>query len=183
MPAQSIPEASATLYTLLEPFTSDERIRIIKGTLMLLGQAAFSIGKLEEVDNDTSKNENNSRNIGEASEYFKIKSPQTKTEELAVAARFLEKRDQIVSCKREDLEAVFSDARVNFDGKRFKDNIVNAMKSACFFNTGGTKKTGYTLSSYGQNYVDALPDREAARALQRPRPTKVRKPRLGKKDS
>jgi hypothetical protein len=176
MPAPSITEASTALYTLLEPFTADERIRIVKGTLTLLGHDGNSIEKTEE-------NEINSSKVTEPSEYFKIKKPQTKTEELAVAARFLEKRDNLVSCKREDLERVFSDARINFDGKRFKDNIINGMKSSCFFNTGGTKLTGYTLSLYGQNYVDALPDREAARALQRPKPTKVRKPRVEKKDN
>ncbi len=173
MATQSITEASATLYTLLEPFTTEERQRIVKATLMLLGEEAIQLDKSEESGNNLPK-------IGEASEYFEHKNPQTKGEELAVAARFLELKDNAVSSKREDLESVFNDARINFDGKRFKDNIVNAMKTARFFNTGGTKATGYTLSLYGQNYVDVLPNREAAKALQKPKATKPRKSRVEK---
>jgi hypothetical protein len=36
---------------------------------------------------------------------------------------------------------------------------------------------GFTLSSYGQKYVDLLPDRNAVKALIKSTPTKLRRPK------
>jgi hypothetical protein len=46
------------------------------------------------------------------------------------------------------------------------------MKRAGFFNTGGSRSLGYTLSLYGQRYVDTLPDGDAIKKLHKPKPTK-----------
>ena len=74
MATHSITEASAALYKLLEPFSGEERLRIVNATLMLLGDASLPLGKIADSGSNPTM-------TGEASEYFKIKNPQKKGEE------------------------------------------------------------------------------------------------------
>lgn len=171
MTPKNLTDATTALFKILEPLSTDERMRVVKSALILLGEESESL--TAKVEGQKSK----LGEIGNESDYFKKKAPNTKQEELAVAARYRELKENAISSKRADLELVFQNARVNFDGKRFKDNINNAIKGAGFFNTGGNKKEGYTLSFYGQSYVDALPDRDAIKSLQKPRISKPKKTR------
>jgi hypothetical protein len=68
---------------------------------------------------------------------------------------------------KDDFRAVFKDARRSFDTKNFGRDIGNARLSGFF-----TKGKENSLSDYGQQYVDQLPDRTAARTLRRPKGAK-----------
>lgn len=164
MATKTILEVSSELYKLLEPFTSEERQRIIQGTITLLGDSMPNL----DLSNDI-KNELDPNKIGTAQQYFALKKPQSKQEELAVAARYRELKDGAETSTREQFQSVFSAARINFDGDNFSDNIANAKKKTGLFNTSGGKQSGYKLSFYGQNYVDKLPDREAIKQLRKPK--------------
>lgn len=175
MQKKSVTDASSTLYKLLEPFESDDRLRIVRGTLLLLGElgpGVVSIGK----EPPELKDRDNQGLLKDALTYFGNKNPQKKIEELATAARFYEKKHGASALHKEQFKTVFDDARRNFDVKNFSRDIDNA-RMAGFFNKGGSATTGYTLSYYGQNYIDQLPDRDAAKALKRPKKSGKRKHR------
>jgi len=110
--------------------------------------------------------------VGKAQEFFAKKLPRTKLEELAVAARYREDRDGTTSSSKAELEAIFKEARKNFDSKHYRRDLENAKQAGLF--TRAPAKEGASLSDYGLKYVDALPDREAAKALVRPKKGKAR---------
>ena len=164
-------EVSTAVYNLLEPLSSQARQLVVRAALTLLGENASiaegmsagvkehsASGDITEADTDKPSN---------ARSFFDKKEPRGKTEQIAAAARFRELKEHATAHTRSDIEAVFSEARRNFDRHNFARDLDNARNSG-FFNKGGSAKTGYTLSYYGQNYVDALPDRSAARALGKP---------------
>jgi hypothetical protein len=99
--------------------------------------------------------------------FFAAKSPINKVEMLAVAARFREQHGLGESHTVEDFVAFFRDARQNFDRAHFPRDIKNASHNAKLF-VPGTTRGQYQLSYYGQQYVDALPDRDAAKKVKRP---------------
>jgi hypothetical protein len=68
---------------------------------------------------------------------------------------------------RADLERIIStEARRAFHTSNFGRDIENA-RGAKLFNPGGNSTSGYTLSYVGQNFVDALPDRETAKTFKK----------------
>src|SRR5207247_3229045 len=75
-----------------------------------------------------------------------------------------------------DLKKVIADARRNFDDRNFARDIKNARRQAGLFNLG-TERDAYQLSSYGQQYVDALPDKDAASKLKKPKVGRARRNR------
>ena len=185
MAKRTIADASAELYKLLEPFESDERARIVRGTLTLLGEQSSSFG-LDEKDQQGGVGSSRERagQIGTSTNargFFDKKAPANKIEELAAAARFREQHENSTAIKKEDFKRIISDqARRNFDSHNFNRDINNARNSG-FFNKGGSAKNGYTLSYYGQNFIDALPDREAAKKLHKPKSgRRTKKGRAGK---
>lgn len=93
---------------------------------------------------------------------------------LAVAARFQEtsKKQEILT--KEDFEAVFKNARQSFDSNNFARDIANATSNGKLFMSGGEGKS-YQLSSYGQDFVDALPDRDAIKGLAKPKGARKKK--------
>jgi hypothetical protein len=103
---------------------------------------------------------------GTAKQFFPSKQPQTKIEELAVAARFRELHHDAQVHEKRDFQAVFKTARRNFDSQNFSFDIANAKQAGLF-----TRGNEITLAHYGQNYVDALPDREAVKRLRKPKKT------------
>ena len=113
-------------------------------------------------DIGSSKNE-----TGTSQDYFNLKEPANKGELLAVAARFLEKSENTESCKRDQIKKAILDSRRNFDAANFLRDMKNATSQAGFFNKGGSNGE-YALSYFGQQFVDALPDRVAAKAIKRP---------------
>jgi len=165
MTTKSVVDATAELYRLLEGFTSEERSRILKGTAALFGDVI-------PPDQPSDTAGNTGRAISAATTdprtFFESKAPNSKIEELAVAARFRELSEKAERHTREQFSVVITGARRNFDGHNFSRDINNA-RNGSFFNKGGSEKDGFTLSYYGQNYVDALPDRDKAKKLKKPK--------------
>ncbi len=95
--------------------------------------------------------------------YFQGKSPKGKVEELAVGARYREEYGDANTSTRADIQAVVTKARRNFDANNFNRDITRARRKKLF--TTGSSRDSYQLSDYGQQYVDTLPDREAAKKL------------------
>jgi hypothetical protein len=162
--AKTVEIASVTtkLYELLSPLESEDRKRVIAATLTLLGDDVQSIPT-------GGSGQANQRNFGggansDAGEFFKTKDPHDKGEELAVAARFREINEGTETHERSDLESVIKGARRNFDNKNFKRDLDNAKRKGLF-----TKGKEITLAYFGQQYVDALPDRESLKSMRKPR--------------
>jgi len=114
-------------------------------------------------------------------QYFVQKSPQNKGEMFAVAAKYREEHGAGTSHTREDFVKFFSDARQNFDRSNFLRDMGNAQRQAQLFNIG-TSRGQYQLSYYGQQYVDALPDRDAVKTLKRPRRKSTKGKKAGSKN-
>jgi len=177
MTKKTVADASAELYKLLESFQPEERVRIVRGTLTLLGDPLSGDILATQEDESHAKGVVAGASGGKqmnARTYFDQKKPHNKIEELATAARYREQTGVGNSSKKEDFQKVIADARRNFDAHNFMRDIGNA-RNAGFFNKGGSIKTGYALSYYGQNYVDTLPDKKAARSLPRPKRVGVKK--------
>jgi hypothetical protein len=150
-------------------------MRIIRGTLLLLGESDPGADSFKMDPGGQKKLGDQS--LKDARTYFGTKNPQRKTEELATAARFYEIKHGASALHKEQFKEVFDAARRNFDVGNFARDVDNAQVGG-FFNKGGSANTGYTLSYFGQNFIDALPDRAAAKALGRPKKSSVkRKPR------
>jgi hypothetical protein len=168
MSKKSVADASAELYKLLEPLDPAERARVVKGTLILLGDAQTQMDVAAGASQATQQQQSAALPHGDAKAYFNKKGPQGMSESLACAARYSETIGGNAGVLREDFERVFEAARRNFPSKSFARDIDNAVRSG-FFRAGGSKKAGYTLSAHGQDYIDALPDRTAAKAIERPK--------------
>jgi hypothetical protein len=160
----------------LEPLESEERIRVVSAVLTLLGEDDLTKGAARGGGGSGTPVSSSQENTGNAQQYFSAKDPQNKIEELAVAARFREASQNLHEHKKEEIHAVFADARRNFDSHHFSRDMANAKRRG-FFTKGGENKLAY----YGQQYVDALPDREAVKAIRAPRTRKTASKKAGSK--
>jgi hypothetical protein len=169
MAKTNIAQIPAKLYELLEPLDSDERAKVIQATLILFGDAPLASTLNREADDGQNGNANSDEegSVRDPKSFFELKQPQNKGEELAVAARYRELKEDVHVHNKEELTKVFTDARRNFDSSNYSRDIKNARSQAGFFNKG-TGKNSEKLSYFGQNYVDALPNRDAAKKLSRP---------------
>jgi hypothetical protein len=61
-----------------------------------------------------------------AQTYFDQKNPQSKIEELAVAARYRELKEGVETHEKEDLKRVITSARRNFDVNNYTRDLGNA---------------------------------------------------------
>lgn len=156
MAKKDVAAITTKLYGLLKPLESEDRQRVVGAALTLLGE--------QQTEGTSRESSQPSAATGTAEAYFKSKQPQTKIEELAVAARFRELQQDQQAHKKNDFQAVFKAARRNFDSHNFKFDIANARKTGLF-----TRGREITLSHYGVSYVDALPDREAVKKLRKPK--------------
>lgn len=157
---------TAQVYRLLSAVESDDRLRVVRAAMALFGQSAPAGGH----DDGGATQEGNGAvpsSSPSAKGYFDKKQPDAKGEILAVAACYLEQFERKAPCMKEDLNRVIKAARRNFDSRNFPSDIANA-RTAGLFNKGA-KADGYSLSYYGQQVVDAMPDRDAVKALRRPR--------------
>lgn len=171
MAKPSLAELPAKLYALLSPLEPDERARVVQATLVLLGDEGIS--SLASPVANRGGTPNHARNhpdvnCEDAAEYFESKAPRNKGEQFAVAARFRELKGLGETHSKADIKKVITEARINFDDRNFARDINNAKRQAAFFNTG-TGRDANTMSRYGQKYVDALPDRDAVKAIKRPK--------------
>jgi hypothetical protein len=177
MPGKAPIDAVNTIHDALENLDKQGQLKALQAAIMLLGITPESIGLTRQtasIDRDSDKSESSgageqrsgsgsSGQVGTAAEYFRKKDPQGLMEVLAVAARYRELVESAESHTKEELDAVFRAARRNAPAN-FARDLKNA-KQQQYFNSG----TDIVLSHYGQSYVDKLPDREAAKAVTRPK--------------
>jgi hypothetical protein len=169
-----VSDVASQLFKILKDISPVERIRIIKASLVLLGEEASFFEGVPVQNNSPAKITNHTSAAGDSGDdietpqkYLNHKAPGNRGELLAAAARYMEKNEGKESCTRAEIKKVITDARRNFDEKNFLRDMKNATFRAGFFNKGGVKGE-YTLSYFGQELIDALPDRSAAKAIKRP---------------
>jgi hypothetical protein len=170
MAVPNIAQVSAKLFDLLKHLEPTERQRVVAATMMLFGEAAPSPGTIAGATPNRAAGSAQATGGGGQTpkSFLDAKDPQNKSEALAVAARFRELVENSESHTKDQLREVFAAARRNFDSSNYSKDIRNARNQSGYFNKS-TAKGSETLSYYGQNYVDALPDREAAKDIARPK--------------
>jgi hypothetical protein len=167
---KSIAQVSSEIYALLEPLKADERARILNGVRALFGDATVPATTSGGGNGEGGAVTDVVRRGAQA--YFDHKDPKNKSEEFATAARFHELSTNGAVAAKLDFERIIAtQARRSFHRLNFTRDIDNAQKSK-FFNLGGNSESGYTLSHVGQKFVDALPDRAAAKAIKKAAKTK-----------
>jgi hypothetical protein len=157
MAENKILKATSGIVQLLEPLESEERIRAVQAALTLLGEGA--IPKLTA--SDRGGNGDNGSMTEQA--YFDAKEPGSKMHQLAVAARYREEHLDAVATTKAEMQAVFKEARRNFDSSNYPRDLNNARDRGIF--NRDTGKDSAVLSHRGQNFVDALPDQDAAKKI------------------
>ena len=177
MATNKILDATSKIVALLEPLEDGDRLKVIQAAFVLLGVNAG-----EAIAMPTAGMPSRAPGLAVApsaaakangeKEYFDAKQPASKGEELAVACRYREEVLDASSSMKEELKAVFKAARRNFDDRNFARDLDNA-RTKGLFNRGSGKDV--VLSHYGQNYVDAMPDRDAVNAIRKPKGAGVKR--------
>ena len=183
MAKNKIMEATGKIVAILDSFNSEERVRVIQAALTVLGEDPFPGSVASGSDGDARPRQvaglENGAGAVSAKTYFKSKEPKFKGEELATAARYREQHTEAEASTKNDLKAVFKDARRNFDANNFLKDLNNARTKGLF--NKGTGKDSAVLSHYGQNYVDAMPDRDAMKKLRKPKRASAPRKKASKK--
>ena len=166
MAENKILKATNGVVTILDPLDSAERVRVVEAAWKILNEAPTSHapGSVPIAASPEKRSQGGSK---EEKPYFDNKQPANKVEELAVAARFREQALGADATTKEEMKGVIIRARRNFDDKNYPRDLNNARREGLFNKGGGGD--GAVLSYYGQNYVDALPDREALKSLGKPK--------------
>jgi len=159
-----VEQIPAKLYELLQSLTPEERSRAVQATFLLFGESA----PISLPSSGTPPGKPNLSGSMTPFAFVQTKNPANKGEMLAVAARYRELHENAQTHSKEDLKKVITDARRNFDNTNFARDMKNARRQAGLFNLG-TERDASQLSYYGQQYVDALPDKEAASKLKKPK--------------
>jgi hypothetical protein len=164
-----IAQIPAKLHEILSPLSPDDRSRVLQATLILCGDNLQSVLPGAPAPAATPPaSPPSAASSTDAGAFLDKKAPANKGEILAVAARYREQILKEQTHSKADLKKVITDARRNFDDNNFGRDLNNAKRQAGFFNLG-TGRDASKLSYYGQQFVDALPDREAASKLKRPK--------------
>ena len=175
-------EVTNRVYGILHLLEEGDRARVLNSVHQLFGSISPSPNGTTGNPPSTGASPPRPDHAGvSAKDFYAHKNPATKGEStlsrgelLAVAARYREQYKSADHHTAEDFSAFFKDARQNFDKKNFVRDMKNAQHVAKLFNTGGPRGQ-YQLSYYGQQFIDALPDREAARKIKRPGRKKTKK--------
>jgi hypothetical protein len=164
---------SSKVYELLDGLEAAERTKVLNAVVQLFGDpvvaqpsgsGAAESGKSQMGSVGSAPQQSVP---GNAQQFFVHKNPSSKGEMLAVAARYREQHSAADGHRVEDFAKFFVEARQNFDRRSFVGDMKNAQNRAGLFNKGG-ERGQYQLSYFGQQYVDALPNREAVKNLKRP---------------
>lgn len=167
MAKTNIAQLPAKLYELLSRLSSEERARVVQATMVLFGDDP-SATTLTGGDAASGAAAGVGTTAQGAQAFLDQKHPRNKGEMLAVVARYRELVEKTDTHSKADFKRVITSARRNFDDSNFTRDINNAKRQAGFFNTG-TGRDASKLSYYGQQFVDALPNRDAVGKLKRPR--------------
>lgn len=167
MSKPSSAEALAKIIEQLQHLDSEDRTRVMRAARTFFSES----GEADQDDPPPGKNNPEDRTArqikkplgGDARSYFDQKKPKSKIEELAIAARFREVNHDSDASTQDELKAVFSAARRTFDAHNFNRDSDNARTKGFFMR--GTGRDSLQLTSYGQNFVDTLPDRDATKSL------------------
>jgi hypothetical protein len=170
MAKSSVAIVSQKVYHLLEPLTAEERARAVQAALVLFGDNPLPSNPATAPPPAglASPSTGSGGSIGTASTFFVSKNPTNKGEILAVAARYRELAEKAEEHTKEDFKKILGDARRNFDSKNFARDMKNARRQSGLF-TNGKARGSHVLSYYGQQFVDALPNRDVTSQLQRPK--------------
>jgi len=164
MSERNLAEISAKINEILETIDSPEdRIRVLQSSMVLYGdgvlaQSSASHPAAGEVATP-------SPNVTEQ-RFYKDKNPQSQMEKLAVAARYRELHMGADTHSKEEIERFFMAAHESFVGN-YASDMRNARNRGFF--TKGNKRDTARLATYGQEFVEALPDRDVASALPVPK--------------
>jgi hypothetical protein len=164
----SLAQIPAKLYDLLAPLTPEDRLRVVQATLVLFGEEIPVEASLGPKKSSLARPAETAGAPSDPAAFISQKDPQNKGELLAVAARYRELIEKADSHSKADLRKVITDAHRNFDDTNFARDLNNAKRQAGFF-VLGAGRNAHKLSYYGKQYVDALPHREAAAGLKRPK--------------
>jgi len=165
MPERNLAEISAKINAILETLDSlEDRVRVLQSSMALYGggvlaQPSASHPAAGEVVATPSPNVTEQQ-------FFKDKNPQSQVEKLAVAARYRELHMGADTHSKEEIERFFMAAHESFVGNYGRD-MGNARNRGFF--TKGNKRDAARLATYGQEFVNALPDRDVASALPTPK--------------
>ena len=176
----SLAQVPAKLYDLLAPLTPEDRLRAVQATLVLFGEEIPAEVSLGPQKPSLAHPTGTAGTSSDPAAFMNQKDPQNKGELLAVAARYREQIEKEDSHSKADLRKVVTDAHRNFDDTNFARDLNNAKRQAGFFVLGAGRDAN-KLSYYGKQYVDALPNREAAAGLKKPKIGGGRKRSSGKK--
>jgi hypothetical protein len=170
--ASNLGELSNKIYSLLHNVEPKERARVLSSVTHLFGDSPISANVVSQPQPSIPSAVTPQPHINQGNvtpqQYFRDKAPQNKGEMLAVAAKYREDYRKAQSHTSEDFANFFGEARQNFDRKNFGRDMKNAQSQALLF-TKGTPRGQYQLSYHGQQYVDALPDRDAIKNLRKPK--------------
>lgn len=177
---KNIGHLTSEIFLLLENLDKEESSKVIASVSTLLGLTIAnnnsngeSKGKYKANNGIHVHEHDFSEILNDAKGFFDLKSPQTKGEEFAVAAKFRLDNNLGDSHTKEDLKSIIKNqAKRKFDDGNFNRDIDNAIRQSNFFMTSD-KRGAYILSVIGEKYIDALPNRsEAAKARKKKRPIK-----------
>ncbi len=176
MPESTLAEISAKINRILEVLDSLEKGMKALQSSMTLNRGSALVQPSAESSADSSAAATSTTNVTEQS-FFSEKQPKASAEKLAVAARYRELHMGKDTHSSKEMREFFSAARENFVGNYGRD-IDNARNRGFF--TMGHKKQRNTavLSTYGQKFVDALPDRDVASGLPVPKKPPKKKKRI-----
>jgi hypothetical protein len=179
-PTQNIGTVVQNLSETLKLLSPELRQRAFNAAMALIEEPAVPQGKGGAREPEGPKAVPTGSEPQSPTSYFSYKAPKSKSEVLAVAARYREQNSgNEDGCSKEELKKVITDAGQDFNDRTFSADIGNAKNQARLFSKGG-KRDSYQLSDYGRKYVDALPDHERAANL-RGRSSSSRRKTRGKR--
>jgi hypothetical protein len=186
--APNLGDLANRVYDLLRALNDDERTKVLNSVHHLFGESAPPSRDgtgAHHTPPGSGQPRHTSGGPSTPQQFYAQKNPATnggvalnKGEMLAVAARYREQQGQGNLHAADDFSRFFTDVRANFDRRNFPRDIKNAQHQAMLFIMGGPRGQ-YQLSYYGQQYVDALPDRDAAKKIKRPGRRKAPKKKKG----
>ena len=171
----NVAEIAVKLFDLLQPLEQPDRQKVIQAALVLLGEPTLPPppllgsgghgGPPTPIQSPAISAANNA----DVHKFFAEKDPHNKIEEFAVAARYRELHEGASTHSNNHLKVLITKgARRNFDENNFARDLNNA-RTKGLFNKGADEKGEFTLAYYGQQYVDALPDRAKVKSLRKPK--------------
>lgn len=176
-PGYNVAKVTSDVCALFEPLSPADRSKVLQAVMILLGeQVPEPMVQRQGGQQDQPHSGVQPRGghaSGDLKRYFAEKAPKNKKETLAIAARWAQLHEGKETVAKDDFKRLIIGAGRHFDAHNFSMDITDAKRSSGFF-VAGTGKDEYRLTYFGEQFVDALPNREVADQLARPKSKKVR---------